>query len=300
MSRLNTLINADSIVQVGKIKKQSVHAIISDIPYGITYDDWDVLHKNTNSALGGESKAQQKSSLFKRRGKPLNGWSQADKNISKEYEEWVLSWSKSWFDVLVDGGSVFIFAGRRYAHRVISAMEESGFTFKDMLAWERDKAPHRAQRVSSVYDRRKDEEHSKEWSGWRMANLRPLFEPILWFQKPYKIGGTITDNILENGVGAWNELALEKYNVNQGILNQSNMLKVEVNADDRGLHPTQKPLSLMELLIELVTTENQTILDPFAGSGTTLLAAKKLNRKYIGFEVNKQIFDIAKERLDSN
>ena len=48
-------------------------------------DDWDVLHDNTNSALLGQSPAQAGKSAFKRRGKPINGWSQADRNIGREY-----------------------------------------------------------------------------------------------------------------------------------------------------------------------------------------------------------------------
>jgi site-specific DNA-methyltransferase (adenine-specific) len=52
-----------------------------------------------------------------------------------------------------------------------------------------------------VYEKRKDYESAEKWKDWRLGNLRPLFEPILWFVKSYKIGGTLVDNILENGVG---------------------------------------------------------------------------------------------------
>ena len=296
----NNVICGDGIDLIKNVETESVHAIISDIPYGIGYDDWDVLHNNSNSALGGSSSAQSKSNLFKRRGKPLNGWSAADKNIAKEYQEWVMKWSAEWYRVLKPGSSVFIFAGRQYAHRVITAFEDTGFTFKDMLSWERDKAPHRAQRVSKVYERRGDKESEQEWEGWRLANLRPLFEPILWFQKPYKLGGTLADNLLIHGVGAWNEQALEKYNINTGLENQSNMIKVKVKSSDRGMHTTQKPLNLMKLLVELVTKEGQIVLDPFAGSGTTVLAAKETYRKGLGFEVSPEICKIAEKRLEES
>ena len=66
-----------------------------------------------------------------------------------------------------------------------------------------------------------------------------------------------------------------------------------------GKHPTQKPLELMKALIELVTQEGQVVLDPFAGSGTTLLAAKKLGRKYIGFEMEDEFFENAIKRLEN-
>lgn len=290
--------NDDSIIGLKYIPTNSVHTIISDIPYGINYDDWDVLHSNTNKALGGSSTAQLKNTLFKRRGKPLNGWSEADKLRPVEYQNWVSSWAGEWERVVKPGGSVFVFAGRQFSHRVTVAFEEAGFTFKDMLSWERDKAPHRAQRLSKVYERRGDVDNEEKWSGWRVANLRPMFEPILWFQKPYKTGGTIADNVLENGVGAWNEQSLVKWNKNQNSLNQSNVIKVDVLADDRKYHTTQKPLNLMKLLVELVTVEQQIVLDPFAGSGTTLLAAKELNRRYIGYEKDFNIYKIGEKRLE--
>ena len=53
----------------------------------------------------------------------------------------------------------------------------------------------------------------------------------------------------------------------------------------------------MKALIELVTQERQVVLDPFAGSGTTLLAAKELRRKYIGFEMEDEFFENAIKRL---
>ena len=129
-------------------------------------------------------------------------------------------------------------------------------------------------------------------------SLRPLFEPVLWFQKPYKIGGTIADNVLEYGVGAWNEEALRKYN-NQAEAAAvfSNLIKVETESADHGKHVAQKPLKLMELLISLVTLEGQTVLDPFMGSGTTCLAAQRLHRRYIGIDMNPQNVEIAKARL---
>lgn len=289
----NIIYNKDCITGLSKIDNESIQLILSDIPYGIGVDDWDVLHDNTNSAYLGSSPAQQKAgAVFKKRGKPLNGWSKADKQIPEQYYQWCLSWSKQWFDKLVPCGNVFIFAGRRLAHRCICAMEDAGFTFKDMIAWNKQKAQFRAQHISSVFDRRSDRESSLKWSGWRVGNLRPVFEPILWFTKPYPIGTTIADNILKYGVGAYNESALKKYG-----LDCNNTLSIKANSSDIGMHPTQKPLELMKILIELTTIENQIILDPFAGSGTTLLAAKQLNRKYIGFETNKEFYDIANHRL---
>ena len=59
------------------------------------------------------------------------------------------------------------------------------------------------------------------------------------------------------------------------------------------------PNKLAELCIKLSTDENDTVLDPFMGSGTTGVACKELGRNFIGIELDKQYFDIAKERIES-
>ena len=291
--KIDTIYNENSIDSIKKIETESIHLILSDIPYGISFADWDILHENTNSALGGSSPAQHKTgSGFKMRGKPINGWSEADRKIPLEYQNWVESWAKEWFRVLKPGSSCFIFAGRRYAHRAIVGLENSGFTFRDMIGWNRSKATLKAQRISKVYERRNDFKNAEKLSEWRVGNLRPVFEPILWFTKPYKQGGTIADNMIKHGVGAYN---LEKWKTfsEKG----DNYIEIPNLSSDRGLHPTQKPLVLMKALIELTTQENQIVLDPFSGSGTTLVAANELNRHYLGFEIDKDYYNTSLNRL---
>lgn len=63
-------------------------------------------------------------------------------------------------------------------------------------------------------------------------------------------------------------------------------------------HPTEKPTSLMKILIENSSLVGQTVLDPFAGAGSTLLAAKELRRNYIGCEIDENYYKIALERLN--
>lgn len=64
-------------------------------------------------------------------------------------------------------------------------------------------------------------------------------------------------------------------------------------------HPTQKPVALMEYLIKTYTNENELVLDFTMGSGTTGVACKNLNRKFIGIELDENYFTIAKDRIDS-
>jgi DNA modification methylase len=64
-------------------------------------------------------------------------------------------------------------------------------------------------------------------------------------------------------------------------------------------HPTVKPIALMEYLVKLVSREGATVLDPFAGSGTTGIACKNLNRNFIGIELDADYMKIAEKRIES-
>jgi len=271
----------------------SIELFLSDIPYGISLDDWDVLHNNTNSALLGQSPAQVGRAAFKRRGKPINGWSQADRNMGKEYEEWCKSWAAMVMPKVKSGASLFVFGARRTIHRVVNAFEDSGFLLKDILAWKKDSAHHRAQRLSIVFDRRGLKDVAEAWEGWRLGNLAPVYEPIAWFIRPYRIGGTIADNVLEHGVGAMNLQDCQTHGSNP-----TNVLEFGFQKTERRIHEAQKPLSLVEFLIRLTTREGHTILDPFMGSGTTALAARRLKRHFVGFEIVPEFHTDSLQRLD--
>ena len=69
-------------------------------------------------------------------------------------------------------------------------------------------------------------------------------------------------------------------------------------AKERVGYPTQKPIILLEQIIKLVTDEGDLVLDPFAGSGTTLVAAKMLNRNYLGFDISKDAVELTNSRLE--
>jgi len=66
---------------------------------------------------------------------------------------------------------------------------------------------------------------------------------------------------------------------------------------ESGLHPTQKNLGLMEELVKIHSNQEDTVIDPFMGSGTTGLACKNLGRKFIGIEKQPNYFEIAKKRI---
>ena len=66
------------------------------------------------------------------------------------------------------------------------------------------------------------------------------------------------------------------------------------------IHPTQKPVKLLEQLIEIFTDEGDVVIDPCAGSGSTLIAAENLNRKAHGFEIKKDFHTAACKWIEEN
>lgn len=80
------------------------------------------------------------------------------------------------------------------------------------------------------------------------------------------------------------------------ILNVPN--KKTKDEEGKNIHDTEKPVELMRILIENSTQEEELVLDPFMGSGATGIACVSANRNFIGFEIDKEYFDIAKERIE--
>ena len=80
------------------------------------------------------------------------------------------------------------------------------------------------------------------------------------------------------------------------ILNVPN--KKTKGVDGNNIHDTEKPIDLMKILIENSSKENEIVLDPFFGIGTTALACKELNRNFIGFELDENYYSIAYNRLN--
>jgi site-specific DNA-methyltransferase (adenine-specific) len=226
----------------------------------------------------GSSDAQARAGkVFEKRRKPINGWSAADADIGREYYDWCRTWADGWMRVLRPGASVFLFSGRRMAHRAACALEDSGFNLRDQLAWLRPQAVFRAQRLSVVFQKRGQLAEATKWEGWRVGNLRPTFEPVIWFFKPYSV--TIADNMLDHNVGAVNVDRLVEI-----MGGNENVLRVGFEAKERGHHDAQKPVRLLQALIEATTTPGQLVLDPFAGSGSTAVAAIRSGRRYVAIE----------------
>ena len=174
---------------------------------------------------------------------------------------------------------------------------------------------------------------SEKWVGFG-TGLKTAYEPIIMVQKP--IEKSLAENVLKYHVGALNidstRIPFEDGETDVGHNPHplgrvmSNIIQTEnfgdfnkyfnINSHDEtdhflfyskvrdgkktgNIHPTKKPVQLMQQLIKLVTLENQIVLDPFMGSGSTGVAANLLKRQFIGYEKEHDYFLISQERLKS-
>ena len=116
---------------------------------------------------------------------------------------------------------------------------------------------------------------------------------LIKLDKPIKSGRKRLKNDHKLGV-AGNE---NHYTTHTNYPN--NLIKFSNPSGKGHLHPTQKPIKLMEYLIKSYTNENETVLDFTMGSGTTAIACINLNRNFIGIELDKKYFEIAQNRINT-
>ena len=136
--------------------------------------------------------------------------------------------------------------------------------------------------------------------GFLNANKRPLKETeniMVFNTKIYNPQGLLPNNKWKNRGGKSTDVLGEFKNVNFSKSKNYPRTILEYK-NDRGLHPTQKPVALCEYLIKTYTNDNDLVLDNCMGSGTTGVACIKTNRNFIGIELNKDYFEIAKERIE--
>lgn len=118
------------------------------------------------------------------------------------------------------------------------------------------------------------------------------YNPQMIEGKPYNKGCAVRDTM---AYGKQEKAVLVK---NDSGLRYPRSVQYFVTAENEGkLHPTQKPVALFEWLVKTYTNENETVLDPCMGSATTAIACLNTGRKFIGFELKKEYFEVAKTRV---
>lgn len=264
------LYQGDCLEEMNQIASGSVDLILCDLPYGTT-DRKGISEKGDNRVLSWDTVI------------PLD-------KLWEQYRR-----------VLKSSGAVVLTADQPFTSQlVISNLD----WFKYEWIWKK-----------------------KKTTGFLHANARPMkqTEDILVFSPMGASGGSVkvNKNMTYNPQGLIEKKVKKKNNANRlgkflhqpehmgannKLLHETEYEQkwtnypseiIEFGLDRNAIHPTQKPVALMEYLIKTYSNEGETVLDNCMGSGTTGVAAVKCNRKFIGIEKDADYFAKAKERIGS-
>ena len=141
----------------------------------------------------------------------------------------------------------------------------------------------------------------KKRLGKVVENIAVFYEKQCVFNPQMVIheGKKVTNKIKDGKLGALVDGQSKKPHeyIDKGVRYPNQVLQFKRDILTSNLHPTQKPLALMEYLVKTFTNEGDTVLDFTMGSGTCGVACKNLNRNFIGIELDENYFNIAKERI---
>ncbi len=189
----------------------------------------------------------------------------------QDYQDFTKDWLTQAHRVLKPGGSLYCFMGVKFIARLYLLLEENLHMMpQGWITW-----------------------HYTQGMG-RKRGFSPRHEDILWFSK----GEDATFNLDDVRVP-------QKYFRKRNNMSGANpgdvwqFSHVHYCAAERLPHPTQKPEALLERIIAASSNPGEVVLDPFSGSGTTARVAQILGRRSIGFDINPDYVEMAKERLDT-
>lgn len=284
------VIHADACSALAELPDSSVDSVVTDPPYAL----------DAGGAMLGQVSAGYHRSETHSRG-------YAD-NDPAAFQRWCSQWVSECLRVLKPGGHLIAFGGTRTVHRLACAVEDAGFDIRDELIWLYGSGVPKGLNLVDDDGRR---------TGWG-TTLKPAHEPAVLARKPAQ--GTIARNQATYGTGALNLAACTLEDSNGTTRWPTNTFVDDTVADLLGdakrffyvakpgtaerpsvagvRHPTVKPLSLMRELVRMVTPPEGIVLDPFAGSGTTLEAAVLEGMHALGIERDDTYLPLIHQRIE--
>ncbi len=202
------------------------------------------------------------------------GWEQVNEDWDgftiDGYQEFTERWITESKRVLKDDGSMFVFGTYHNIGFVNACLQQNAFKILNEIIWyKRNAFPNLSQ-----------------------TRLTASHENILWVTTE---GNGYTFNYDWVKETEWPHDAFDKPGTQvRSVWNiPTNKTQAEQNHD----HPTQKPLSVIDRVVQLASDAGDVVLDPFAGSGTTLVSAKRHDRAFIGIEKDESYVDMSRERV---
>ncbi len=190
---------------------------------------------------------------------------------SKGFDEdfkFAYKWIKLCKEVLKPNGTIWISGTSHSIFQVGYALQAMNFQIMNEITWYKPNAPPN---LSCRY-------------------FAHAHESVIWAKKSKEARHTFNYELMKS----WNDKISP---VGKQMRSVWNIPLTPLEEKKHGRHPTQKPLELMRRIILSSSNEGDTILDPFTGSGTTGVIAKKFGRKFVGVEIEKEFCDLAVRRI---
>lgn len=257
--KLDVIYNEDCIKGMKSIPENSIDLIIADPPYNLSKGgNWKWDNSEKLKGMGGNWN------------KVMEDW---DNMPLFDYFNFTLSWLSEAQRILKPSGSMWIFGTYHNIGMINFACQILDIEMINEVIWYKRNA------FPNLSGRRLTASH----------------ETVLWCNK----GGKKREYYFnyehsKDGDFAYDQLKKEGKQMRTVWDIPNNKEKRELAF---GKHPTQKPLRILKRMIELSTKEGNVVLTPFSGAGSECLAAKELNRRYIGFEIEEEYIEISEERL---
>jgi site-specific DNA-methyltransferase (adenine-specific)/modification methylase len=255
---LNQILQGDCIqILKTQIQKASINLVFADPPYNLSGKSLDLRNNTTGGAYY----------------KMNEDW---DTFNYDDYVTFTADWLAACHNILLPNGSLYISCTQHNIGEILIEGKKLGFKLNNILTWYKTNAmPNITKRTFT---------HSTEFVCWFVKGKNWIFnyEDVKEFN-PHKTKEGNSKQMRDF-------LDFIEIPIVQG------QERIKGN-DGRAVHPTQKPEKLLELIIKASSNENDVVLDPFFGTGTTGKVAQQLHRNWIGIEKNEHYIISAKERL---
>ena len=190
--------------------------------------------------------------------------------------------------LIKDNGAIVLFSNQPFTTKLINSNIKC---FKYELIW--DKTFGRQPQLSNVQPMRQHENIVIFEKQGKKINYYPQKEKL---EKPYRGSGAGNKSGTKNNHDLWLKKVAKTYTHKT----PTTLLSYKPVANSKIVHPTQKPVELLEYLIKTYTLENEIVLDFTMGSGSTGVACLNTNRKFVGIELDDKYFEIAKNRIENH
>lgn len=200
--------------------------------------------------------------------------------MTKNAWDVVIPFDKLWSEycrIIKDNGAIVLFGSQPFTSIMITSNLKM---FRYCLVWEKNKFS------DFLNSKRKPMKTNEDIAVF--YKKQPTYNPQYWYSTPYTRWNTQTAVDKQSNYGTHKE----NYVQSDGKRLPTTVLKF--NRVERPQHPTQKPTDLLEWLIKTYTNENDLVLDNCMGVGSTGVACKNTNRKFIGIELENKYYEIAK------